>query len=280
VEKTVPLKGEEVCRICGKAAGRRDRVNVGDGFYCTDCLGDKFDPVKEKALESPDTIREDGSRFANLLFFFIIGLPIALSFFGWPNLFLGFLAMVHEMGHFVVMLADIFLPGDNWFLVVLAGGVFEFFVPFLSFLYVYPYRKIFVVSCLFLAASGIALMDTGRYMASAQDPSGSAFISGRPVTYQNHDWHLIFAQLDILDHSSELSELFSTTGLLLEYVGFYTAIAAFFLAGGRFRQSGIFLYGITLSIVHTILFGEYGLSVWLIILGAFLLAYLKISKEG
>ena len=280
MEREVPEPGQEVCRICGKAVGRSDRVDVGDGFYCTDCLGDKFDPVKEKTLESPDNTREDGIIFANVLFFFIIGLPIALSFFGWPNFFLGFLAMVHEMGHFLVMLADIFLPGDNWFLIVVAGGTFEFLIPFLSFLYIYPNRKIFVVSCLFLAASGTALIDTGRYMSSAQDPSGYAYISGRPVTYENHDWHLIFAQLDILDSSEGLSDIFSTAGHVLEYAGFYTALIAFFVTDERKRQSSIFFYGISFSVVHTLIAGEYGITLWQVIIGAFLLVYLRVSKEG
>ena len=35
---------------------------------------------------------EMGLLFAKVLFFFIIGLPIALSFFGLPNFFIGFLA--------------------------------------------------------------------------------------------------------------------------------------------------------------------------------------------
>lgn len=280
MERQVPGPGQEVCRICGKAVLKNDRIDVGDGFYCTDCLGERFDPVKLKLPESCENVNGDGSIWANVLFFFIIGLPIALSFFGFPNFFLGFLAMIHEIGHFVVMLADIFLPGDNWFLIVLAGGAFEFFIPFLSFLFLYPNRKILVVSCLFLAASGTALIDTGRYMSSAQDPSGYAYISGRPVTYENHDWHLIFAQLDILDSSEGLSDIFSTAGHVLEYLGFYTALAAFFVTDGRKRQSGIFLYGITFSVVHTLLAGEYGITLWQIILGVFLFAYLRLSKDA
>jgi hypothetical protein len=279
VEKQIPGPGQEVCRICGKAVDRSDRIGVGDGFYCTGCLGERFDPVKEKAIGSCEDVNGDGSALANVLFFFLIGVPIALSFLGWPNFFLGFLAMVHEMGHFIVLLADIVLPGDNWFLIVLAGGAFEFLIPFFSFLLLYPNRKIFVVSCLFLAASGTALIDTGRYMSSAQDPSGYAYISGRPVTYENHDWHLIFAQLDVLDSTEDISDIFSTAGHVLEYLGFYTALAAFFVTDERKRQSRIFLYGVSLSVIHTLLTGEYGITLWQIIVCIFLLGYLRISKR-
>ena len=287
MKKNVPAEGEGVCSICGKPAGKDDLFDMGDGFHCSECLGGRFDPVKEiKAYNEADLdyggIRPeegDGSVYANVFFFFLIGLPTAASFFGLPNFFLGFLALVHEMGHFVVMLADMFLPGDNWFLVVLAGSLSEILVPLLSFLYLYPHRKVFVVSCLFLSASGLALMDTGRYMSSAGNPSGYAYISGHPVTYQNHDWYLIFAQLDILDLSRELSEVFFAAGGVLMYVGFYTSLAAFYAAGSRRRQSGFFLFGTGLGGVHALLCGEQGLALMLAGLGIFLLAYLKLTRE-
>jgi hypothetical protein len=190
---------------------------------------------------------------AEIMFFFLIGAPIAFSFFGFPNFFVGFLALVHEMGHFIVMLADaVILPGDNTFLMVLAGGFFECAIPLASFLAVCRDRRLFVVACLFLAATGTALIDNGRYMSSAQNPYGTAYISGRPMTSDIHDWSRIFGQLGILEDAGDISEGFMVFGRLLQYLGFYSALAAFFAYDLKKPRTRVLLYGIGLSFSHAV----------------------------
>ena len=273
-----------LCRVCGRSVKKSELVEIGDGCFCTDCLGGRFGEAKKgkdhEFIEFLDGEPDDQrSSLVNAIFFFIIGLPILLSFFGFPNYLLGFLDMVHEMGHFIVMLMDLVLPGDNWFLVVLAGSGFEFLLPFASFLFTYPDRRIFVVSCLFLSASGTAMIDAANYMASSQNPYGTAFISGKPVTYENHDWHLIFAQLDILDKSTDISHFFATLGYIMEYTGFFTALCALFSACAHKPKDTVFIYGIILSMVLTAFRAEYDLTFILFLCGLFLVAFQYLTKE-
>lgn len=271
------LEKEGICHVCRKTHNRDNLVDVGHGYYCKDCIGKKIESAEYlQKLSYPR--RHDGTMEVNIIFFILIGLPIGLGLLGLPNFLLGFLAMVHEMGHFIVLLSDIILPGDNRFLVTLAGGFFECFVPFISFFLVYRHTRFFVVACLFLAAWGTAMIDTGRYMESAPNPYGYAFISGRPITYETHDYYIIFNRLGILEYSGEISGIFSSLGYLLEYVGLFTAIVGFFISDKEKSHTKMFLYGIMLSVVYTIILQQYHVTILLTIVGALLLYHIESNK--
>ena len=264
--------GTAACLSCNKSYALKDLVDVGEGFYCRECIGEKILSSEEThPLSRPNREYEDLG--VSLVFFLVIGFPIGASFLGWPNFFLGFLGMVHEMGHFVTMIFTAFLPGRNVLLVILAGSFFEVFVPFASFALVYPNKRLFVVACLFLAAFGTALADVGRYMGTAQNPSGYAFISGQPMTYQNHDWSITFSMLGLMGHASKISGAFYAAGRLMEYLGFYAAVIGLFGLGGV--RAKVFLYAAIASVAHSLLVQQYAVAALSMFAGMLLVAYMK-----
>lgn len=258
-----------ICRSCG--VRKRDLVDVGGSFYCTDCLASRIESAKKiKHRAIPE--RGDNAGIVNVAFFLLIGLPVGLSFTGFPNFLIGFLVMVHELGHFSVWLLDNFIiPGDLSFLTILAGSGAECLLPLLSFLLLLKNPRLLTVSCVFLALFGTALIDTAGYMGSAVNPYGKAFISGAPMTPDNHDWHIIFATLGLIPYAGEIAVLFYTMGFLAQYTGFYTAITGFFESSSR---SSSFLLGIGLSTIHTILIRQYHITIFLLIVGTLLGIYL------
>ena len=231
-----------------------------------ECLNSSFDTGKKSRTNLAESNQGiDGQGYAaGWLFFFLICGPIALSFLGLPNYAWGFLGMVHEMGHFIAMLSDIVLPGNNWFLVVLAGSLFEWFVPFASFLLFYADERFFIVGCVFLAFTGSALIDSGGYMASAQHPTGYGFINNKPVTTGNHDWFLIFSMLGVLEYSNDFSSGFFAMGHAVEYLGFYAALLGLFGLRQKHPNSTVFIYASVVSLVHASAVSQYGVAMILL----------------
>jgi hypothetical protein len=181
---------------------------------------------------------EGGYRFLSAVLFLLIALPLAgyalfpdnyyISLLSYPPRIL--LVPIHELGHMIlIFFTQLFnLPYDYMDMpITMAGSIFEVLVPLVFvFFFVFGSRR-YTLACLVLVIAGTALIDSGAYIKSAQNPYGIGFnqyMMTSEVGPENHDWYRVLKHYNALDKADVLGESFMGLGFVLIMMGFFSSV--------------------------------------------------------
>jgi len=163
-----------------------------------------------------------------------------------------FIMIIHELGHiafaFVAAALSPALGTDGARLLVIMGGtLFQVGLPLAGGVAAIVFRQRPLALCL-ISVSLFSAWDAGRYMSSAEHPTGLGIsASGHigPMTPENHDWTNILASLGLLGHGNEIAALTMGVGAAYGLAFFFAGLAAILteFTGGRVRTTLFLFFG-------------------------------------
>lgn len=190
-----------------------------------------------------DPEKKDRMALAKItIFYAVFILPIAYILFFvnnkayFFNPYAWISVIIHEFGHFLFSII-----GKTTYLHVLGGTLLEYLAPLMLVFIFGRQRRTAAIALILIACMGGALQYTATYMESASRPSGYAYLSGTPMTKDNHDWYFLLSRWGMLGKEAQLARDLRAFGEVLMLAGLAGATIGYYLLFKKKPKGTLFL---------------------------------------